>query len=247
MLAVPVAPVVQASARHRDLAHPGNSVGRSLHRPSGHASIGGRGKPLLGEDPSLTPPVILRDTEIRAALHARLAGEYADTDTLVVNEMSLCRGTARADVAVVNGALHGFEIKSEADRLDRLENQQGAYGAIFDAVTLVTCPNHLAKGRAAVPAWWGIETAHVVDGAVQLRRVRKPKSNRNVHAEAVAALLWRDEALAILERHQLIHGLRSKPRRALENALADRLPLSTLAAEVRATLRARDGWLVQTS
>jgi hypothetical protein len=190
----------------------------------------------------------LRDADIRAALHTRLAGEHAgDENTLVVDEMGLCCGAARVDVAVVNGVLHGYEIKSEADRLDRLAKQQEAYGAVFDAVTLVTCRNHLTKARAAVPGWWGLETARVVDGQVELRRIRKPRPNRDVQPASVAALLWRDEALAILERHQAARGLRSKPRRVLEGALASHLPLATLTAEVRSALRARDGWRVSTS
>ena len=33
---------------------------------------------------------------------------------LLIHELGVCAGLARVDIALVNGSLHGFEIKSEA-------------------------------------------------------------------------------------------------------------------------------------
>ena len=189
----------------------------------------------------------LRDLDIRQALHARLELDHADEpDTIVVDEMGLCQGIARVDVAVVNGAINGFEIKSEADRLDRLAAQRAAYCTVLDTVTLVTCAKHLPAARRAVPRWWGLQEARRRDADVVLATVRRAGTNPNVDPAAVARLLWRDEALLLLARHELDAGLRSKPRRALWHALATQLDPDVLATGVRTALKRRPAWRAAT-
>ncbi len=64
--------------------------------------------------------VVLGDSDIRAVLRSRLFLKHPDeADTVVIEELGLCRGQVRVDVAVVNGLLHGYEIKSDRDSLRR--------------------------------------------------------------------------------------------------------------------------------
>jgi hypothetical protein len=185
----------------------------------------------------------MRDRDIRSALHAHLWAEHHDDRaTLILDELGLCQGAVRADVAVINGSLAGFEIKSDRDTLARLPNQVEVYGRVFDYVTLIVGPKHAATIGKAVPAFWGIVVATEDDGVLHLRSLQSAKRNRNVDALAVARLLWRDEALALLAHHDLDTGLRSKPRRRLWAALVAGLRADELAAAVRETLRAREGW-----
>ena len=66
----------------------------------------------------------MRDSDIREVLLDSWQKKYfSDESTRVFEELGLCQGDARVDVAVVNGSIHGFEIKSERDSLDRLSNQ----------------------------------------------------------------------------------------------------------------------------
>lgn len=186
---------------------------------------------------------VLRDVDIRRALHGRLRAEHAsEPDTLVLDELGLCQGAARVDLVVVNGTLNGFEIKSEADRLHRLAGQRRVYGAVLDTVTLVTCAKHLPSARRAVPRWWGLEHARVGDRGVELVQVRVAQPNPRVDLHALARLLWRDEALVLLTDHGLEGGLRSKPRSVLWRALADGLDRDALSDGVRAALKDRPGW-----
>jgi hypothetical protein len=186
---------------------------------------------------------MLRDRDIRASLHAHLATEHAgEHDTLLVDEMGILRGAARVDLAVVNCSINGFEIKSEADRLHRLARQRDAYGAVLDTVTLVTCRHHLAAARSVIPAWWGIIVATAPDGGVALRRTRRARPNRRIQPTALASLLWREEALELLDQHRLVNGLRSRPNGVLWTALAESLPLAALSDGVRAALKARSNW-----
>jgi hypothetical protein len=185
----------------------------------------------------------MRDRDIRQALTGFLRDRYAqDTDTLIVGELGLCRGAARVDMAVVNGSLHGFEIKSERDTLERLPGQAAIYGEALDNVTIVCSSKHLESVRAKVPDWWGIIEAEPQGDGVALRLRRPASNNPTVNVEAQSLLLWRDEALHLLQQFGLAHRLLSKPRAVLCRTLAERVPAEDLAEAVRATIKARAGW-----
>lgn len=185
----------------------------------------------------------IRDRDIRKALMAWVEAEHrGDSNTMVVPEMGLDAGSARLDLAVINGTLHGYEIKSAADTLTRLPAQSVAYSRACDWVTIVTSPNHLDGVREMVPTWWGILTAVAHAGTVMLDEERVGMHNPAVDAYAVAQLLWRNEALELLEVHGIATGLRSKPRKQLWQALAECLPIDVLGEHVRTTIRHRQGW-----
>lgn len=187
----------------------------------------------------------MRDSEIRTVLHRRLAAREAGNGHVrIVDEMSVLAGECRIDVAVINGHLEGFEIKSERDTLERLPRQVEAYSKIFDRMTMVCAERHLKSVLSTVPSWWGIEVAKLDrTGSVKLVRRREARANRDVEPEAIARLLWRGETLAALVELGADHGLRSKPRQALWTALVAALPKNKLRALVRERLRARKGWL----
>ncbi|MEM6472402.1 MAG: hypothetical protein AAF802_22760 [Planctomycetota bacterium] len=62
----------------------------------------------------------ITETEIREATRRRLKKTFASSPTLIVDELGVDHHTARVDLAVVNCALHAYEIKSDFDKLDRL-------------------------------------------------------------------------------------------------------------------------------
>jgi hypothetical protein len=187
----------------------------------------------------------VRDVDIRRRLHAEVRRRHAaEIGTLFLDELGLCQGVARVDFAVINGSLHGYEIKSECDTLDRLPGQRDVYGRALDFVTIVTSAKHAKKIRSSVPQWWGIWTANSSTAGVKLRQVRRPRQNPSVDARAVAELLWRDEALEELEARELARGLRGKPRHELWARLADSMPLPELCAIVRGRLKRRRRWRV---
>jgi hypothetical protein len=183
----------------------------------------------------------LRDLDIRRELLSRLREEHAADlkNTLIIDELGICQGERRVDVAVINGSLAGFEIKSERDTLGRLGRQRDAYELVFDEVTLVVSACHLKAARNVVPKWWGLLVATGRRGDVTLRLQRRPRRNKHTSDYAVAQLLWRDEVLALLEKHSLAAGLRSKPRNRLWQALVDAMDPLELRTEVRDQLRAR--------
>lgn len=186
----------------------------------------------------------VRDCDIRRALLETLDLEHAHErdQTLILDELGVCEGEARIDVAVVNGLIAGYEIKSESDTLARLGRQVDAYSRVFDTVSIVVSPRHADKIVDRIPDWWGVVVAQGDRAAVALDIVRPGSHNPEPDPYAVAQLLWRDEALELLTELDQASGLRSKPRRALWRALADAMPLTELGDAVRDRLRRRRDW-----
>jgi len=62
----------------------------------------------------------------------------------------------KADMAIFNGTSTVYEIKSERDRLDRLQNQVAAYRKAFAKVNIITGDNHIKEVLDSVPADVGV-------------------------------------------------------------------------------------------
>jgi hypothetical protein len=187
---------------------------------------------------------MMKDVHIRAALKKALAGRYRDDpESLVIEEIGLRDGTARIDVAVVNHALHGFEIKSDHDRVDRLPHQSETYGAVFDRLTLVVGPKLHKTALEIIPEWWGVELAETVGKRkIQFSSLRVAQENRNFDALAIAKLLWREEALNLLIELGQSKGVLSKPRARIHERLAEVSDLEFLRYRVRDRLKNRANW-----
>jgi hypothetical protein len=185
------------------------------------------------------------DKQIRASLLEFVRHQYASVpDTLFFEEFALHGGESRADLAALNGVLHGYEIKSSCDTLERLPKQVNAYCSVFERATLVGAACHLKQARSVVPAWWGIIEARGTESGVQLSQVRRPRPNPAPNPAAVAGLLWRQEALEILSLLGLDAGVRSKPMYDLIDRLAATVEPGRLSELVRQALRARGDWRV---
>lgn len=185
----------------------------------------------------------MRDLEIRCALHQELKSLHMnEADTLVVDELGLCQGISRVDVAVINGSITGYEIKSEQDTLSRLPTQAEVYGKVLDRLIIVSGGRHVESVANIVPEWCGIQLAIAEGAAVRLENVRDANENPNVDPYALVQLLWRDEALLTLKDIGLEKGMLSKPRQSLWKALVQNLSVSDLKAHVRKRLKARVNW-----
>src|SRR5258708_16523256 len=122
---------------------------------------------------SKTSKTKLRDSDIRIVLMREIEEHFSDKDHDLILQEFGCNA-ARIDVAVVNGALHGFEIKSDCDSLERLNLQIVEYSKIFDYVTLVTGNRLYDSAVRKIPSWWGIGMAIFTDDAVHIRDQRQP-------------------------------------------------------------------------
>lgn len=185
----------------------------------------------------------MRGDEIRSRLKlALLTNGMLGDNALVIEELGLRHGAARIDLALVDGLLHGFEIKGQRDSLVRLRHQASVYNSVFDRVTLVTAPKHLTRAVRDVPAWWGLVVASERDGAVAFEFIRLAGLNRRVDPVAQAKLLWRAEVLSLLAELGLGEGAARKPRRELYELLAGSIGHARRRAKIHELLQSRTGW-----
>ncbi len=187
----------------------------------------------------------MNDHDVRTVLIRRLATRYyRDPETLILEEVGLGNGSARIDVVVINNLLHGFEIKSDRDKLERLSDQMRVYNAVLDRVTLVVGYRWAGDALRSVPVWWGVILARATDtGRIHLSMAREPLDNPAPDPFSIAQLLWREEVLALLDELGASRGVRSKPRAALYSRLVETMgDVDMLRLRVRQQLRHRANW-----
>ncbi|MCP6718556.1 MAG: sce7726 family protein [Patescibacteria group bacterium] len=182
--------------------------------------------------------MLTSDKLIRKAFKKDLKNHYKNSHrTRIIEELGIIHGAARIDIAVINGVIHGYEFKSDIDTLYRLPEQMKIYNTTLDKVTLIVGKNHLYEAINIVPDWWGIMIAKVnTDNKVVFYTIRKAENNPEQVGISVARLLWRKEALQILEEKNMAVGFRSKPRDLIYKRLASVLDTETLKERVRYTL-----------
>jgi hypothetical protein len=187
----------------------------------------------------------ITDCDIRRAIRVTLIPDIVgDSGGRIVEEMTICSGGARVDLAVINGNLHGFEIKSEADTLVRLAGQITAYNQVFDTMTIICGAKHLDAITTIIPEWWGIYSVKYNLCAVELTKVRCAEMNQEVCGLALAQLLWKSELAALLNEAGLKKGISSKPCRELWQIVSNTFSTDALRDKVREILKFRADWRV---
>lgn len=186
----------------------------------------------------------MNDPIIRNNFHKKVLRKYhADKEALVINELGLNHGKNRADIAIVNGFLVGYEIKSDSDSLYRLEEQIKSYNAIFDQINIIVGLRHLKNIHKYLPKWWGIIIADKGPrNAVKFDLIRKSSRNKNIKPISVARLLWRNEVILLLKQRQISSTLLRRPRAFLYETLVDLVNTDELRKSVRETLKTRKNW-----
>ena len=106
-------------------------------------------------------------------------------------------GSAKADLVILNGTSHVYEIKTEYDSTDRLANQIENYLRAFDRIHIVAHEKHLEKAREIVGDKVGLM---VLTEKYTIRTIREAVSNkRNVAPEIIFDSLRRSEYCEILK------------------------------------------------
>ena len=180
----------------------------------------------------------MNDRDVRKALKSELLREH-ESGTVMLEEMAIPLGATRIDVAIVNGMLQGYEIKSEQDTLARLTEQSTAYDAVFERLTLVVAERHLRRAVELVPEWWGIRVARWKSGSVIFRDLKMPTENPKLAAHALVRLLWKSEALSFLAELEGGIALRTRSRKEIQGALVGKVRSPELCRRVRECLKAR--------
>jgi len=184
------------------------------------------------------------DVEIRSALHGKkLRRDHRNSETLVVDELGLAHGKGRVDVAVLNGWLHGYEIKSSRDTTRRLETQVELYARCLEKVTIISAESHTKDVMRLCPNYFGvIEVRKGERGGMSFQTIRKERLNPDVDPYFIAHLLWKDEALNISIEVGIQEANARLSRQELYRLLSKTLPQRELFKWIKSSIMSRDTW-----
>ncbi len=171
------------------------------------------------------------DKDIREPLFDYLDERYGKVRTI---EEKIIK-KSRADVlAVIDGELLGFEIKSDSDTYTRLKTQIKDYDAFCDRCYLVVGEHHTQADKH-IPEYWGIIIVNEENVIVERDADLSPK----VKLYNQLDLLWRKELLNI----QLKEGLpklMSTRRRLIYDRLVEKCGEDKIRHDISEQLFERD-------
>lgn len=185
-----------------------------------------------------------KEHSIRVALKKRhLRHNQNRSDVLIVKELGLAHAQSRIDLAVFNGHLHGYEIKSASDTLQRLPRQLAVYSDALQKLTLVIATRHLNDVDMIVPDWCGlIEVVAGPRGGLTFASRRRARINPNLDPFIFAHLLWRPEVQHLLRLRGASAADVSVPRKQLYRALINVLTVQELASAIKSAMASRTRW-----
>ena len=185
------------------------------------------------------------DKDVRQAVKIKVLKDHInDPSTLVIDELGLDYGRNRVDIAVINGEIHGYELKSDSDTLARLPKQAECYSLVMDKVTLVVGEKHSREAIALIPEWWGVKVAVMgARGGVKLITERYNKKNKNIDPFELLKLIWKEEAVDLLSTKMEINWkIKKLKKKDIYKLVVDNFALNEIKNHTRAILKARPDW-----
>jgi hypothetical protein len=101
----------------------------------------------------------------------------------------------------------------------------------------------MRRAREVLLPGWGLAVVkRTAEDGLSYLPIRRARPIRTGSKEAIAQLLWRDEALRALDSLGAANGVRSKPRHVLWERLCEVTELNELRTIVTTAITARQGW-----
>ena len=150
-------------------------------------------------------------------------------------------GASRADVVgVIDGALLGFQIKSDRDSYTRLKTQTLDYDHFCDMNFLVVGKSHLKHAHEHIPGHWGmIVVWEEENGEVLVEMDQLPAPNPGVSLASQLSFLWRPE-LAMLQEMNELPVYREKSKQFVQQKILEKVPETVLKRQITDLLFERD-------
>ncbi|MGX5218288.1 sce7726 family protein [Pseudomonas segetis] len=141
--------------------------------------------------------MVLSDLNIRSALLSRLENS-SRPPRAILEELRVSDGNAIADVVTIHNEAHCYEIKGDADKVERIVDQGQYYDLAFNKVTLITTKRHVNKAYKIAPIHWGItEVREAKNGKLIFKPIRPAQKNPNFDKKTALLTLWRNELVSI--------------------------------------------------
>ena len=157
----------------------------------------------------------ITELEIKVSIIARLKRAGHLEGGVVVNEFPVESSTRRVDLAVANGKLTAFEVKSDLDSLRRLNGQVSTFLRYFDKTTVVVTDRFVDRALEELP-----------------KNVAVWRARRTADDMVSVAILRRGHTLIVSERDVLVRLLRKSEIVALLRACGEHVDVSQSKGEL---------------
>lgn len=185
--------------------------------------------------------MLLNDAGVRNLLIDELQSLYKhDPETRIINELGINNGESRVDVAVVNGIIHGYEIKSDFDTLDRLPRQMDYYNKLFQRMTIVVSRKYYHQVCDLVPIWWGVKVISA-DGT-RLIEKRKGRKQSSQDKDYLLRLLWKKDLEAFVDVLGYPRKMKKLKKHQLLEIFSREADVDIIQQHVYKSLKTRENW-----
>ena len=130
-------------------------------------------------------------------LNKLLLGVHSMNTTTALTEVSIAK--SKADFILINGKAVVYEIKTELDNFDRLENQINDYYKAFDHVAVVTCKENLQVLKKKIEMIGKPVGIYILQKRGTITTIQKPQAySVELDAEILFKILRKQEYEEIL-------------------------------------------------
>lgn len=173
----------------------------------------------------------MKDHEIRKILISMIKAE--NDNVRIYQEKSI--GSSICDVMAVTEQLIGYEIKSDQDNYQRLEQQVKAYDSFFDKNYIVIGKSRKNSIKRHIPDEWGIICVTEDDICIE----RKASVNKRVKRYRQLSILWKLELKNILMKNNL-PAYAQKNKSYIVDKIVKSVDSDMLGQQIAEELRMRD-------
>lgn len=165
-----------------------------------------------------------------------LMGRHSLNSSSLMTELRV--ETSKADVVILNGTSHVYEIKTNLDNFERLQQQIVNYKKVFEYVNVVSVESKINEIKSLVDDSVGII---ILTDKYTLKTIRKAQSGlKDLNKEALFNLLRKNEYLKIVEKiNKDIKSIPNTKIYTVSKELFIQLPIETIHKEVLRALKER--------
>jgi len=132
-------------------------------------------------------------------LNKRLLGIHSVNTTTALTEIPV--GRAKPDFILINGKAVVYEIKTELDNFDRLENQINEYYKAFNHVAIVTYEKNIEMAKRKIAEINKPIGLYILQKNVKIKTVMEPKEyNDDLDRDVIFSILRKREYESIIEK-----------------------------------------------
>ncbi|VVA47758.1 hypothetical protein SERVES_01475 [Serratia ficaria] len=180
---------------------------------------------------------LLREQDVKIAFIDWLYKKGLLDDATIINEMVVANWSRRADLAVANGHLQAFEIKSDFDSLKRLDGQLEIFTSRFEKVTVVCAPRFTYEVKKKVTPEVGvIEYFHDSKG-IQFKIVQRGRTSPIANKKIYISFLLKKELQSLLVENNI--KFFSESGRSVLEKIAENISLSKIRLFVLSAIKKR--------